>query len=152
MPEEPASTGSSLAAEPPPAPRTLPWVVRYLAREARAKPPTFIEVEYTHELQRVDALKRLADELDPHGIPVREIQLDALFKIGDDAPVRQLIEMLERQPHRAVIFVSGFETVLPPPGLNRNRVLAQFNWYRETIVERPLHQVWWVTPGVAASI
>jgi tetratricopeptide (TPR) repeat protein len=152
MPEKSVSTGSNVAAEPPPAPRTLPWVVRYLTREARAKPPTFIEVEYTHELQRVDALKMLAAELNPHGIPVSKIQLDAPFYIGDGAPVHQLIEMLERQPDGAVIFVSGFETVLPPPGLNRNRVLAQFNWYRETIVERPLHQVWWVTPGVAASM
>ncbi|MBV9657747.1 MAG: tetratricopeptide repeat protein [Verrucomicrobia bacterium] len=148
MPETAANLPGPASA--PPKPRTLPWVVRYLAREARARPPSFMEVEYTHPLQIRDACRALAAELPD--IPVREIHLTEPFTAGDDAPVLWLVARLKEQPAGAVVFVSGFEGVLPPPGMDRNRVLSLFNWYRETIVERPLHQVWWVTPGVAASL
>jgi tetratricopeptide (TPR) repeat protein len=130
----------------------MPWLIRSLVREAHAAPPSFILVEYSHELQRADALKQLRKVLAPDHIPVHEILLSSELKGGDDAPVRHLLEMLDHEPAGGVVFVSQFERILPKASADRAKVLALFNWYRESLAERPLHQVWWVTTRVAATI
>jgi tetratricopeptide (TPR) repeat protein len=101
-------------------------------------------VEFSSEFARQAVLQRLQSELSQHQIPFQEIGLpthQAPAVLADG-----LLRSLE-QCQAGVVSVSGLATAFSQNVLLAEGLLA-LNLRRELLAQRPLRQIWWMTPVV----
>jgi tetratricopeptide (TPR) repeat protein len=101
-----------------------------------------LRVEFSSEFARQEVLQRLQAELAQLQIPFRDIVLPTHQQ---PAVLADVLEQSLDECESGVVSISGFATAFSP-----NVPLAEAMYYlnirRERLAQRPLRQIWWMTP------
>lgn len=100
-------------------------------------------VEFSSEFSRQQVLTLLRAGLEQERIPFAEVQLPTYaepMEVVDD-----LLAQLDRQAS-GVVSIHGFSTAFRA-GIPLEEAMYALNFNRERFAERPLRQIWWMTPA-----
>ena len=132
-------------------PGSVDDTVRRLARWCRLAPSGIARVEFSSEPARLRAVDHLRRELEKSGIAMVEARLP---RSADPSGIVSGLLLQLSSISGGVVNVSGFESALQgnlarPSETTAHEWIWQLNFNRESLANRPLRQIWWMTPGMA---
>jgi tetratricopeptide (TPR) repeat protein len=101
-----------------------------------------LRVEFSSEFARQEVLQRLQSELVQLKVPFKDIVLPTY---QDPAVVADELEKALDECKSGVVSISGFATAFSPK-VPLAEAMYYLNIRRELLAQRPLRQIWWMTP------
>ena len=132
----------------PPERGTIADIAARLALWSRNAPRGLVRVEFSSEFARQRVVAQLSAALKDAEVPFHEIDLPK-----DQQPqalLRFLLERLETLDG-GVVSIHGFATAFARE-VPLSAGLYTLNLNREVLAQRPLQQIWWMTPPFASAV
>jgi tetratricopeptide (TPR) repeat protein len=101
-----------------------------------------LRVEFSSEFARQAVLQRLQSELAQFKVPFKDIVLPTYQQ---PAILADTLEQALDQCESGVVSISGFATAFSP-NIPLAEAMYSLNIRRERLAQRPLRQIWWMTP------
>jgi tetratricopeptide (TPR) repeat protein len=101
-----------------------------------------LRVEFSSEFARQAVLQRLQSELAQFKVPFKDIVLPTYQQ---PVVLADTLEQALDQCESGVVSISGFATAFSP-NIPLAEAMYSLNIRRERLAQRPLRQIWWMTP------
>jgi tetratricopeptide (TPR) repeat protein len=101
-----------------------------------------VRVEFSSEFARQEVLRRLQAELAKIKVPYKDIVLPTYQE--PSVLAEWLLQALD-ECESGVVSISGFATAFSPK-IPLDEAMYYLNIRRESLAQRPLRQIWWMTP------